>query len=143
MPRPCTVWSVELRPTLGRERKGILTLEPDGISFVPHDGSSDVRIALADVRKARRLRGSPVLVVDHRVGERTVQTAFYFAQPPPLQPTREEQPQRISPLGFGRSSKRRARRHNVGYLSMWNREMKEDIKEWVEAIGEATEPERD
>lgn len=142
MPRPITVWAVELRPNLGRERKGVLTLESDAISFAPHDGSSDMRIVLADVRRARRLRGSPVLMVDHRSDDRVERTAFYFAQPPPLQPVREEQPQRVMPVGFGRSSKRKARRQNVGYLSMWNRELKEDIQEWVEAIDRSSEAKR-
>ncbi len=142
MPGPITVWAVELRPNLGRERKGVLTLEPDALSFTPHDGSSDMRIVLVDVRKARRLRGSPVLMVDHRSDDRAERTAFYFAQPPPLQPVREEQPQRVMPLGFGRSSKRKARRQNVGYLSMWNRELKDDIQEWVEAIGRSSEAKR-
>src|SRR4029453_278977 len=59
MPEAVTVWMVELSPGLaGQERRGILSLQPDVIAFVPSDGSEDVRIPLAQVRKARRLRRS-------------------------------------------------------------------------------------
>jgi hypothetical protein len=138
MPEAVTVWMVELSPGLaGQERRGTLSLQPDVIAFVPSDGSEDVRIPLAQVRKARRLRGSPVLVVTHDAGGRAVRTAFYFAQPPPLEELRGEVAERPAPLGFRKSSKRRARRQNIGYLGTWNRQLKADIQEWEQEIRHA------
>jgi len=138
MPEAVTVWMVELSPGLaGQERRGTLSLQPDVIAFVPSDGSEDVRIPLAQVRKARRLRGSPVLAVTHDAGGRVVRTAFYVAQPPPLENLRRESAERPAPLGFRKSSRRRARRQNIGYLGTWNRQLKADIEEWEQAIRHA------
>jgi hypothetical protein len=138
MPEAVTVWMVELSPGLAtQERRGTLSLQPDVIAFVPSDGSEDVRIPLTQVRKARRLRGSPVLVVTHDAGGRAVRTAFYFAQPPPLEDLRGEGAERPAPLGFRKSSRRRARRQNIGYLGTWNRQLKADIEEWEQAIRHA------
>ena len=138
MPEAVTVWMVELSPGLAaQERRGTLSLQPDVIAFVASDGSEDLRIPLARVRKARRLRGSPVLVVAHEAGGRAVRTAFYFAQPPPLEDFRGEGTEQPSPLGFRKSSRRRARRQNIGYLGTWNRQLKADIEEWEHAIRDA------
>ena len=138
MPEAVTVWMVELSPGLAaQERRGTLSLQPDVIAFVASDGSEDLRIPVARVRKARRLRGSPVLVVAHEAGGRAVRTAFYFAQPPPLEDFRGEGTEQPSPLGFRKSSRRRARRQNIGYLGTWNRQLKADIEEWEHAIRDA------
>ena len=138
MPEAVTVWMVELSAGLAaQERRGTLSLQPDVIAFVASDGSEDLRIPLARVRKARRLRGSPVLVVAHDAGGRVVRTAFYFAQPPPLEDFRGEGTEQPSPLGFRKSSRRRARRQNIGYLGTWNRQLKADIEEWEHAIRDA------
>lgn len=137
MPEAVTVWVVQLRRGLTRERSGRLSLEPDALAFAADDGSGHVRIALGDVRRARRLRGSPVLLVAHEVHGRTERTAFYFAQPPPLEALVGERPERPSPLPFGRGGRRKARRQNVGYLGTWNRELKADVAEWERAVREA------
>ncbi len=137
MPEAVTVWAVELRRGLARERKGTLSLEPDALAFVADDGSGRVRIGFEDVRRAKRLRGSPVLLVAHEVEGRTERTAFYFAQPPPLEAFVGERPERPSPLPFGRGGRRKARRQNVGYLGTWNRELKADVADWERAVREA------
>lgn len=143
MPEPITVWVVELSPGLAaQERRGTLSLQPDVIAFAPSDGSEDLRIPLAQVRKARRLRGSPVLVVAHDAGGRVVRTAFYFVQPPPLEDFRGEGYERPAPLGFRKSSRRRARRQNIGYLGTWNRQLKANIEEWEQAIRDAVSEQR-
>lgn len=136
MPEAVTVWAVQLRSGLTRERKGTLSLEADALAFAADDGSG-VRIAFEDVRKARRLRGSPVLLVAHEIDGRTERTAFYFAQPPPLEAFVGERPERPSPLAFGRGGRRKARRQNVSYLGTWNRELKAAVAEWERAVREA------
>jgi hypothetical protein len=138
MPEAATVWMVELSPGVAaRERRGTLSLQPDAIAFEPTDGSEAIRISLSQVQKARRLRGSPVLVVAHDAAGRAVRTAFYFVQPPPLEDLRGEGPEQPAPLGIRRSSKRRARRRNLDYLGTWNRQLKADIQEWERAIRRA------
>ena len=137
MPEAVTVWAVQLRSGLTRERKGTLSLEADALAFAADDGSGRVRIAFEDVRKARRLRGSPVLLVAHEIDGRTERTAFYFAQPPPLEAFVGERPERPSPLAFGRGGRRKARRQNVSYLGTWNRELKAAVAEWERAVREA------
>jgi hypothetical protein len=138
MPEPTVVWAVETH--LGPEdRRGTLTLERDCLLFLPDSGGREIRIALADVRKARRLRGSPVLMVVHAAEGRRRRTAFYFVQPPPLEAmlghgSLEEQ---TRPSLIPRSGRRRARKQNVGYLGTWNRSKKHDLLEWQRAVREA------
>lgn len=136
MPEAVTVWAVQLRSGLTRERKGTLSLEADALAFAGDDGSGRVRIAFEAVRKARRLRGSPVLLVTHDVDGRTERTAFYFAQPPPLEAFAGDRLERPSPLAFGRGGRRKARRQNVSYLGTWNRELKAAVAEWEQAVRE-------
>jgi len=136
MPEAVTVWMVKLAPGLAQERRGILSLQPDAIVFEASDGSEVLPIPLAHVRRARRLRGSPVLLVAHDAGGRAARTAFYFVQPPPLNDD-QGQPERPAPLGFRKSSRRRARRQNIGYLGTWNRQLKAGIEEWEHAIKDA------
>jgi hypothetical protein len=73
-----------------------------------------------------------MLVVHARNGT-VLETAFYFVQPPPLEPVIGER-DRPTVLSFGRGSKRRARRQNVGYLGMGNRQKRVEIDEWVRAV---------
>jgi hypothetical protein len=137
MPEPMTVWAVEMHPG-ALERKGTLSLEPDALRFSPASSGRGIRIPLAEVTKARRLRGSPVLLIVHVAGGQKLRTAFYFVEPPPLGPllgTEERAPER--PSLFPRNTRRRARRQNVGYLSLSNRAKKEEVREWERALREA------
>lgn len=129
MPAPVTVWAVELGPGSNLEEvAGALSLTRDALLFTPRDERRPPRrFALTEITRVQRLRGSPVLVL-HRKGGVGLRTAFYFVQPPPLD--RAETPTRISPVDMVRSSRRRARRQNVGYLGMWNREKKAVLREW-------------
>lgn len=95
-----------------------------------------LRIPFGDVAKVKRLRGSPVLLLEHGHSGRPTQTAFYFVQPPPMEPPEGSATMRPTPLSFGRSGKRRARRQNVSYLGAWNREKKAQLREWEEEIRE-------
>ncbi len=106
-----------------RETRGTLVLEADALVFRPEDGA-ERRIAFPDIRRARRLVGSPVLMVVHAEDGVAARTAFYFVQPPPLEPA-------------GRTSRRRNRRQSMSYLGSSNRELKETLKDWERAVGEA------
>jgi hypothetical protein len=61
-------------------------------------------------------------------------TAFYFAQPPPLATLLGAPVERPAGLAAFRNPKRKARRDNVGYLGLMNREKKAAISEWVSAV---------
>jgi hypothetical protein len=137
MPDPTTVWAVDLIREPKKDRQGTLSLDDDHLVFEPRAaGSGVLRIALGAITKIRRLRGSPVLLVVHEHGGRTADTAFYFVQPPPLEPVLG-QGERPTPLSFGRASRRRARRQNVGYLGFSNRSRRREIDAWVSAVLEA------
>jgi hypothetical protein len=137
MPEPTTVWAVDLIREPKNDREGILSLQPEHLVFEPRaEGSSPLRIPLSSIKRARRLRGSPVLLVIHDRNGFTAETAFYFVQPPPLEPV-VSRGERLTPLSFARSSKRRARRQNVGYLGMSNRDRREQVAEWARAVSEA------
>lgn len=137
MPRPVTVWAVELgRETARDEVKGSLELAPEELVFTPADPSRPGRrIPLRSIAKVRRLRGSPVLMVVHQAEGTTHRTAFYFAQPPPLGVLLGTQEMdRPAGLAAFRNPRRKARRDNVGYLGVTNREKKAVLTEWVRAV---------
>lgn len=136
MPEPVTVWAVELHVSRA-ERKGTLSLEEGALRFVPASGGAEVRISCADIVKVRRLRGSPVLMVVHRGDRGPGRTAFYFAQPPPLEPATSDLLAERGPLrAMRRDTKRKARRRNVGYLGLYGREKKSELLEWERAVRE-------
>jgi hypothetical protein len=131
------VWAVELGPRSPQDDvKGSLALEPDALTFAPADpGRPPIRIALASIAKVRRLRGSPVLMVVHGAEGTKRRTAFYFVQPPPLGVLLgTQEPVRPSGIAAFRNPKRRARRENVGYLGVTNRDKKAVLAEWVRAV---------
>ena len=131
MPAPTTVWAVELGPRSSLEEvKGSLSMTSDGLVFTPRDERRPTQtLAFAEIARVRRLRGSPVLMVVSRGANGTARTAFYFAQPPPLERP-DETTSRPTPFGLGRTTKRKVRRQNVSYLGAWNAEKKELLREW-------------
>jgi hypothetical protein len=139
VPRAVTVWAVELARGIDPDEvKGTLELSDAALLFTPLDEARPgLRIGLADVQKVRRLRGSPVLMVERTVSGDPRRTAFYFAQPPPLSALLGTAPERPTGLAVFRSPKRKARRDNVNYLGLTNREKKETLAEWVRAVREA------
>ena len=139
MPRAVTVWAVELAKGVEPDEiKGTLELSDAALLFTPLDESRpSLRIPLTHILKVRRLRGSPVLMVERTVAVGSRRTAFYFAQPPPLSALMGTTPERPSGLAAFRSPKRKARRDNVNYLGLTNREKKETLAEWVRAVREA------
>jgi hypothetical protein len=133
MPASVTVWAVDLEPGSSLEDvKGSLVLASDALVFGPRDEQRpERRYPLRDVVQARRLRGSPVLMIVRETSEGPKRTAFYFVQPPPLEvPDVPTQPG----IGGRGPSKRRVRRQNVSYLGMWNREKKALLREWERQV---------
>jgi hypothetical protein len=138
VPKPVTVWAVELEKDARLEDvRGTLRLAEGALVFTPRDeGRAEERIPVEEVMKVRRLRGSPVMMVVRSSpgGER--RTAFYFVQPPPIgviigEAVERPQSRSISDL---RNPRRKARRENVSYLGVMNREKKQALREWVSAV---------
>jgi len=138
VPKPVTVWAVELEKDARLEDvRGTLRLAEGALVFTPRDeGRAEARIPVEEVMKVRRVRGSPVMMVVRSSpgGER--RTAFYFVQPPPIGVIIGEAIERprgrsISDL---RNPRRKARRQNVSYLGVMNREKKQALREWVSAV---------
>jgi hypothetical protein len=147
VPAPTTVWMVELGRGNPAERKGMLFLDADAVRFEDDRSGAVTRVGLATIRRAKRNRGSPILLIDH-AGDGTIHhLAFYFSQPPPLAPP---EPGTAPPPGMGlssrpvgafgamrRTSKRRHMRSNIGYLTTSNAGKREVIEGWVAEIREA------
>jgi hypothetical protein len=147
VPAPTTVWMVELERGNPSERKGTLFLDRDAVRFEDDRSGAVTRVALATIRRARRNRGSPILLIDQTDDAGTRKLAFYFSQPPPLTPP---EPGTAPPPGMGlssrpvgafgamrRTSKRRHMRSNIGYLTTSNASKRELIEGWVAEIREA------
>lgn len=115
---PTTVWAVRLGAS-GDEVEGTLSLQGDDLVFSMDE--ADLRIALADVRKAKRTRGSPVLTVEHIQEGEIARHAFFFVKPPPLKPIKGK-------------SKRKNARQSILYLQNQNKGSKEVLMEWEKAI---------
>ena len=140
VPRAVTVWAVELAKDVEPDEiKGVLELGESALLFTPLDERTPgLRIPVGDIARVRRLRGSPVLMVERSVPGGTRRTAFYFVQPPPLNALLgTSPPERATGLALFRSPKRKARRDNVNYLGLTNREKKATLSEWVRAVRDA------
>jgi hypothetical protein len=140
---PVIVWMVHLGLGEGRkptEVKGTLSLGDEGLEFVERKSGVDVRFDYTSIRRAKRLRGSPVLLVDWRRGDEPRKTAFYFTQPPPLEPvTRSPTIEPRGPLGpltRATPSKRQVARMNLGDLRSTSVASRGVVKAWAEAVTE-------
>jgi hypothetical protein len=138
VPAFVTVWAVELgRGASLEDHKGTLSVSDGALLFSPRkEETPELRIPFGVVSKVKRLRGSPVLLIEHGHGSRPTQMAFYFVQPPPIEPPAGSANLRPTPFSFGRTSKRRVRRQNVSYLGVWNREKKALLREWEQEVRE-------
>jgi hypothetical protein len=136
------VWMVHLRTgAKPAEIRGTLSLDDGGLVFAERKTGADLVLAFDVIDRAKRIRGSPVLLVDWiREGEKR-RTAFYFSQPPPLEPI----PGSAStldgrgPLGpFSRTTptKRQVARMNLGYLRSTSVSKKTTVQAWVDAVNE-------
>ena len=126
--------------TKPREVRGTLTLGTSGLEFVERKTEVDERFDYDSIRRAKRIKGSPVLMVDWRKNGEDRKTAFYFSQPPPLEPLpRSPTIEPRGPLGpFGRAtpSKRQVARMNLGYLRSSSANTKHVVRAWAEAVTE-------
>ncbi len=141
MPKPVTVWAVDLEKDARLEDvKGTLRLEEEALIFTPRDeGRPEARLSLGEIVKVRRLRGSPVLMVVRSTPAGERRTAFYFVQPPPIAVITGEAVERPKTRSLSdlRNPRRKARRQNVSYLGVMNREKKQALSEWVRAVRSA------
>jgi hypothetical protein len=138
VPEAVTVWAVELGEGSSQtEVKGVLSLDRETLRFTPaREGRAPIEVPLTEVVKTRRLRGSPVLLVQRRREGGPLRTAFYFVQPPSLEAYLGQQTGGTV-LSSLRNPKRKARRQNVGYLGTMNRAKKAELAEWERAVREA------
>jgi hypothetical protein len=147
MPEPTTVWMVHLRRGEDvADIEGEIDLSNDALVFTGKKEGAPVSFPFANVRHAKRLRGSPVLLLEWEWDDDRRKTAFYFSQPPPLTPPEQGRttlpgdPFTTRPTGaFGamrRSSKRRHQKTNIQYLQTVGIKQKDEIKAWVDAIME-------
>ncbi len=125
MVTPKTTWL--FRPGIeGIPREGELTLSADGLEFAGANGR-DVAIPFADIRRARRLRASPILEIKYRRdGERRIAFIF-FASPPELGEWRG------TPIS---REERKQRRIAFGFLEERNKDLKDVLDAWVAGIAE-------
>jgi hypothetical protein len=139
---PTDVWMVHLgvhRKPL--EVRGTLTLGEQGLEFVERKTGADVRFEYRSIRRAKRIRGSPVLMIDWRKDDEDRKTAFYFSQPPPLEPmprspTLEPPRGPLGPFTRATPSKRQVARMNLGYLRSTSVANKGAVRAWAEAVTE-------
>jgi len=141
---PVEVWMVHLGTrSKPPEVRGILTFGEEGLEFVERKTGADVMFDFGSIRRAKRIKGSPVLLVDWRHEGEDRKTAFYFSQPPPLDPVpRSPTIEPRGPLGpFTRAtpSKRQVARMNLGYLRSTSATNRKVVRAWAEAVTERAE----
>jgi hypothetical protein len=130
-------WMVHLRRgEQVEEVKGLLALDPDALAFEGASPGQVFRLPYADMRSAKRLRGSPVLMVEWNEGRQLRRTAFYLVEPPPMV-TRERSiggggtSPLQSPFGAIRSAKRKRQRQNVNYFAARGGALRPTLKAWA------------
>jgi hypothetical protein len=143
-PEPVTVWMVHLeRATVHNDVKGTLSLEDDLLTFEVSSSSTLIVFPFSSITGVKRLRSSPVLLIEWRDEDVRRRTAFYFTQPPPLpvgtrsgDPTAgPPSPERLNPLKVFSSGKRRSMRVNSRYLQEVGISKKELIQLWAVEVG--------
>ena len=121
MPESVTVWAVRLGTGRG-DAKGTLSLDDAHLVFRHVKGSEDAEIPLTAIRQVKRGLGSPVLLVEFDHEDDRARMAFFFAQPPPVDPEAS---------GFRRIKERR---ENLGRFLAQNTNQRGSVREWRSAI---------
>ena len=127
--RTSTVWMVHA--ITGVEgRKGVLSLEGNVVVFRPASKSfGDSAFRLADIKKVRRMRASPVLELRFASDHQPEVVGFYFVRPPDLTAPDTGRP-RLFP-------KRAARKEAISQLWKGQLRKKEEVVAWQDAIEKA------
>src|SRR3989442_4308982 len=103
-------------------RKGTLTLQDGRLVFRPESGSfGDSEFPLSEVRRARRVRGTPVLELALQKDGAPPLVGFYFVKPPSMEETTDYRP----------FQRRRVRKLALNALRGGNLVKKDEIEEWV------------
>jgi hypothetical protein len=140
MQEPVTVWMVQLGGPDLSDVEGRLSLDAEALVFEHAAKPAELRFPYATIAKVRRVVGSPVIIVDWHEHAQRKSTAFYFAQPPPLQPPSPEQLATKSgrPPGLlaqrRATSKRRHMRANIGYLAVTAKRSKPLVRQWLSEL---------
>ena len=144
MIEPTEVWMVHLRTGVRpAEIRGTLSLGDAGLVFEERKSGADLLLGFDAIQRAKRIRGSPVLLVDWIHEGEKHRTAFYFSQPPPLEPlpgsaSTLDQRGPLSPFTRTTPSKRQVARMNLGYLRSTSVSKRETVRRWVDAVNERT-----
>ena len=137
MPEPATVWMVKLQRVGDlRELKGTLRMDEEALVFTDRSTEVETRLPFAATRKVKRIVGSPVLILTwQNDAGATTQTAFYFAEPPPIRSAHGVgSPQPPPATVLQQPSRRRQRREGIRYLTARSRSTSATIKGWAEEI---------
>jgi hypothetical protein len=112
--------------------------------FTAREDSRETTIGLREVVKAKRMRITPILMIDwHRDGSRH-QTAFYFTKPPPLA-TKDPAEATLRELGGGpfaamrRQSPRKQNRRNASKLASQGSYLKPMLIDWATEVRDRME----
>jgi hypothetical protein len=104
--------------------QGRLKLLDDGVSFRPDDRTAAALFRFDQIKRARRVRGTPVLELRLAWSEGPSLIGFYFIRPPSLEMQQE-----------GRYLARsRAKRDAAVTLVTSNLSKKDEVARWVEMI---------
>jgi hypothetical protein len=144
MVRSDTVWMVHLRTGLEpTEIKGTIRLSDDALEFEASKTADVSRFPYAQTRRARRLRASPVLMLEWNDGRESRRTAFYFVPPPPLRPADDTLPgsgvdgRPPGPLAMLRGGgKRKHTRNNATYLTSQAGTMRGRVQAWADDVSD-------
>jgi hypothetical protein len=139
---PITVWMVQLvRGEADKDVRGTLDLDDEALLFTdPRGEGTEFRLSFTSIRQAKRVRGSPVLLIEWEADGTRRRTAFYYTQPPPLHTAAgrstmdEPLPRTPSVVPFRRSGKRKAQRTNARYLQTHGISKKGLINSWAEEV---------
>jgi hypothetical protein len=139
MARTAKVWMVHLERGLPPvDHRGRIELLDDALVFTHSKTQSITRFEYASIDRAKRNRGTPILMLEWRDGDRRRSTAFYFVPPPPLEADAAPRMEQPSPFGFGRTSARRQRKTNARFLTTTSGMLKPEIRAWAQELSERT-----
>lgn len=125
-PAPVTVWLV--RPGSPDAIRGSLALERHTLMFTPEEDQDQLPIPTNRIRRARRLRGTPVLEVTYTDARAEPGQVFvYFAQPPPLPARKGGRTMLFPTRGMERTA-------SAITLRARSKQLRGRIDEWVAAI---------